>query len=249
MEKKRVYRNEWKYLVSYPEGRLLQDRLSPFLHLDKNVKDGDEYTIRSLYFDDYNDSSYRDKVNGVVTRKKWRIRIYNYSDDVISLERKSKEDSYIFKETAGISHEEFDRIIAGDYEFLLYKERNLYKEFYVELMSRLLRPKVIVDYERTPLVQDEGTVRITFDKNVRAAVGSWDIFDPDLPTLPAMNPNVHLVEVKYTEFLPQLIKQLLPMDGQDFTAFSKYSECYEAAHHLTDITAGINKTLDRRNFR
>ncbi|MFR7798920.1 MAG: hypothetical protein ACLU37_13135 [Collinsella sp.] len=41
-----------------------------------------------------------------------------------------------------------------------------------------------MDYEREPWVMDEGTVRITFDMNVRAAVGSFDIFDATLPALP-----------------------------------------------------------------
>lgn len=109
-------------------------------------------------------------------------------------------------------------------------------------MVKLLRPKVIVDYERTPMVMDAGTVRITFDKHVRAAVGSWDIFDPELPTLPAIEPGKLVLEVKYTEFLPQMIKSLLPLNGQEFSAFSKYAMCYEAAHHLTDPTAGISKT-------
>ena len=35
---------------------------------------------------------------------------------------------------------------------------------------------------------DAGTVRVTFDRNVRAAVGSWDIFDSTLPTLPVLEP-------------------------------------------------------------
>ena len=46
-----------------------------------------------------------------------------------------------------------------------------------------MRPRTIVDYDRVPWIMDEGTVRITFDSDVRAAVGSYDIFDPSLPTL------------------------------------------------------------------
>ena len=42
----------------------------------------------------------------------------------------------------------------------------------------LLRPRVIVDYEREPWILDAGTVRITFDMNVRAAVDGFDVFRP-----------------------------------------------------------------------
>ena len=51
-----------------------------------------------------------------------------------------------------------------------------------------MRPRTIVDYDRVPWIMDEGTVRITFDSDVRAAVGSYDIFDPSLPTLPVLEP-------------------------------------------------------------
>ena len=47
------------------------------------------------------------------------------------------------------------------------------REFYVEYMSNVLRPRVIVDYEREPWILDAGTVRITFDMNVRAAVDGF----------------------------------------------------------------------------
>ncbi|SFG26093.1 polyphosphate polymerase domain-containing protein [Oribacterium sp. WCC10] len=245
MEKpKDIYRNEWKYLISHSEGELLRRRLAPFLHLDKHAKE-DGYEIRSLYFDDYKNTAYNQKLMGVYARKKWRIRIYNYSDAKISLERKKKSGSYIFKEMADITREEFERIMAGDYGFLLEKKENLCKEFYVECLTNLLRPKVIVDYKRLPLILDEGTVRITFDSEVAAAVGSFDIFDETLPKLPAIDEGVEVLEVKYTEFLPQIISELLPTDGQEFVAFSKYVSCYDAAHQLTDVTAGISKNCGR----
>ena len=72
---------------------------------------------------------------------------------------------------------------------------------------------------------DEGTVRITLDQNVRAAVGGWDLFDPDLPTLPVLDPGTLVMEVKFTEFLPQLVRDLLPPKAQELTAVSKYLLC------------------------
>ena len=240
-DREHIYRHEWKYLLSHSEADMLRRRLEPFLTLDPHAG-ADGYEIRSLYFDDYNNSAYVQKLMGVYSRKKWRIRIYNYSDSKISLERKKKEGNYIYKESADLTRQEYWKIIDGDYEFLLQKEKNLYKEFYAECMFNLLRPKVIVDYNRIPLIMDEGTVRITFDSDVAAAIGGYDIFDPELPRLSAQDAEVEVLEVKYTEFLPQIIRKLLPSDGSEVVAFSKYVACYEAAHHLTDPTAGISKT-------
>lgn len=246
--KTKPYRNEWKYLISLKEAELLKQRLMPFMKLDSHAQDGG-YLIRSLYFDDYFNTAYNEKLMGVMNRQKWRIRIYNYTDNVISLERKKKSGSYILKESAKLSRAEFEKILAGDYTFLLERPENLCGEFYYECTSKLLRPKVIVDYDRVPLILDEGTVRITFDSNVRAAVGSFDIFDAGLPVLSAMETDRLILEVKYTEFLPQMIKELLPLNGQEFTAVSKYTLCYDAAHHLTDPTAGLSKSVFNGRLR
>ena len=179
---------------------------------------------------------------GVYARQKWRVRIYNYKDDRISLERKKKRGNYIFKESAPLSREEFERIVAGDFGFLLRRQENLCREFWVECTAALLRPKVIVDYRRTPLILEEGTVRLTFDEDVRAAVGSFDIFDPALPVISAQEPDKVLLEVKYTEFLPRFIRQLLSDGAKEYHSFSKYVACYEAARHLTNLSAGIGKS-------
>ena len=235
------YRNEWKYLISEAEATLLRQRLSVYLEPDGNARNG-QYMIRSLYFDDMWNSAYHEKMMGVENRQKWRIRIYNCSDGSIKLERKKKRGSYIHKESAAITREEFEKILANDYSFLLRSPKNLCREFYFECTSRLLRPKVIVDYDREPWIRREGDVRITFDRDVRAAVGSWDIFDPMLPTLRAIEPDMLVLEVKFTEFLPRGIRRILPVDGQDFTALSKYAACYDRAWHLTDPRSSVWKS-------
>lgn len=241
------YRNEWKYLISKWEAEALKNRLSPLMERDPHTTDG-KYMIRSLYFDDYWNSSYEEKMMGIEERQKWRIRIYNYSDKKISLERKKKQGSYIHKDSAALTRMEYESIINGDYAFLLSHQKQLCREFYYECMVKLQRPKVIVDYEREPFIKEEGDVRITFDYDVRAALGGYDIFDPGLPILAALEPETLVLEVKFTEFLPGMIRKVLPLDGQEFTAVSKYTLCCERAGHLTDMLAGISKT-NRRSMR
>ena len=138
--KKELFRNEWKYLISEGEKELLRLRMSPFLHLDPHADEGG-YMIRSLYFDDYWNSAYEEKEAGILMRKKYRIRIYNYSDRSIKLERKKKHGSYIFKESAPLTREEVEKILAGDYEFLLKSQYPLCREFYVECVSNMMRPQ------------------------------------------------------------------------------------------------------------
>lgn len=225
-DKKPRFRHELKYLISTKEKDVLVRKLEPLIARDKHAENG-IYTIRSLYFDDMWQTAYTEKLLGTAIRKKYRIRIYNFSDDVIKLERKTKQGSYIYKQDAPLTKQEFYQILKGDFAFLLKREEALCKTFYVECTSNLLRPRVIVDYEREPFVYRYGDVRITFDMDVRTALLSYDIFDDKLPILGTMPPDTLVMEVKYTEFLPQQIRNILPQDAEDLSAFSKYVVCYE----------------------
>ena len=235
MSKPERYRNEWKYLIDTSEKELICKRLSPVLKLDKHAKNGG-YMLRSLYFDDYFNTAYEEKDAGVLRRKKYRIRIYDCGDSSIKLERKKKFGSYIFKESASLTRDEVYKILDGDYDFLLKSPKPLCQEFYYECVSNVMRPRTIVDYDREPWVSDEGTVRITFDMQVRAAIGSFDIFDPNLPTLPVLEPGKCVMEVKFTEFLPQGVREVLPDRASEFTAVSKYVLCYEKTEYLNSFT-------------
>lgn len=229
--KREQYRHEWKYLINEGEKEAMISQMRSVFKPDSHAIGG-HYLIRSLYFDDFENSAYEEKGEGVLERKKYRIRIYNCSDSPIKLERKKKYDAYIYKESANLTHEEFDRIMAGDYKFLLDNPQSLCREFYVECMSNIMRPRVIVDYDREPWLLDFGTVRITFDCNVRAAIGSFDIFDPDLPTLSVLDPGKVVLEVKYTEFVPQIVREMIPPKAADITAFSKYTMCCDKTMYM-----------------
>lgn len=231
-QKTKPYRHELKYFISKAEMAELELRMRPYFHLDRHAG-ASGYMIRSLYFDDIDDSAYEEKYAGVFARKKYRIRFYNCKDNVIHLERKKKAGNYIYKESAPITHAELEQIMAGDYSFLLERKENFMKEFYFECVAKMLRPRVIVDYDRMPYVLDEGTVRITFDEKVRGCgpfVG--DLFDEDLPTMEVLPAGKLILEVKYTEFCPQIVRSLLPPKAEELTAASKYVLCCDKINYL-----------------
>lgn len=226
MNKKAIYRHELKFQISNSDRDIQEARMRDILSLDAHGGENG-YLIRSLYFDDYWESAYEEKLMGTATRKKYRIRIYDHKDSVIKLECKNKQGSYIYKKAADITREEFYKILQGEFRFLLQHKEAVCHEFYVACTSDMLRPRVIVDYDRTPYVYDAGTVRITFDSHVRAAVGSYDIFDRNIPTIEVMPANQLIMEVKYTECLPQIIQNIIPQDHGEYIAASKYCMCYE----------------------
>ncbi|HPJ02427.1 MAG TPA: polyphosphate polymerase domain-containing protein [Candidatus Limiplasma sp.] len=228
MNKKR-FRHELKYLINLPDWALLKTRMAGVMQRDNNVDEHGEYWIRSLYFDDYWHTAFEDKDAGVMIRKKYRLRVYNCSDATIRLERKQKIGPYIHKESAPITRRQVAMLLNGDYQFLEKSDHPLLKEFYFECTSRLMRPRVMVDYDREPYVMEAGDVRITFDKHVRAGFGTFDLFDPHLPAVEVLPANQMIMEVKYTELLPRIVRGLLPPRASIMTAASKYTLCCSAA--------------------
>ena len=226
------YRHELKYMISTQESALLRQKLEQILPKDQNAVGGG-YHIRSLYFDDLFESAYEDKMAGIESRKKYRIRIYNYSDRQIRLECKHKEGQYIKKETMSLTKDEAQALIGGDPGFLMGKKDPLGVRFYMEHLQNRLHPSVIVDYDRIPFVYPYGNVRITFDSDVRAGVFVDDLFDTNLPVMQVMERDKLILEVKYTEYLPELVRCMLPVADSAYIAYSKYTMCLEKKKELS----------------
>ncbi len=218
-------RHELKYFINPAELEVLRARLRPVMHLDSHCVDGKPYVIRSLYLDDVDDSAYYDKVSGVMARDKYRIRIYRHSDKEIFLERKRKLGDLIQKSSVQITRRLCEQIMDGDPRGLQTSSSPLLQDVYVQMRTRLLRPAVIVDYEREAYLHPAENVRITFDLRLRSGLHSTELFNPDLPTVCPHDGNVEILEVKFDEYLPDHIRALLDGIQADRSAVSKYVLC------------------------
>ena len=98
----------------------------------------------------------------------------------------------------------------------------LEKELYSEMKMCGMSPKSIVEYERTAFVDYRGNVRITFDRNIRGSTDISGFLEPQIPAVPLLPTNKHVLEVKYDEFLPEYIEQTICLGSLQRTAFSKY---------------------------
>ena len=81
---------------------------------------------------------------------------------------------------------------------------------YLESRRNLLRPKVIVDYDREAFVYKPGNVRITFDSHVKSALNSKALFDMKTPLVGVYEEPGVILEIKYDNFLPKHIRGLFP---------------------------------------
>ncbi len=219
------YRHELKYVVTAAQQALLQNRIEGLIKPDSHVGADGMYHIRSLYFDDYYNSCYNENEIGCDPREKFRIRIYNASSDRIRLELKQKEHGMTRKLSCLLTKEQCLELMAGrplppdpSYPPVLQKLN-------LQMRTRLLRPRIIVEYDRIPYVEPLGNTRITLDLNIRSS-GYTSLFLQEQPPMrPIMPRGQNILEVKYDEYLPDAIYRNLQLESLRQTAYSKYYLC------------------------
>lgn len=229
---KPAYRHEWKFLLTTAEYCQLRSVLQAVMGQDIHAGPQGGYHIRSLYLDDIYRTAYRQKLEGVQLRKKYRVRVYNCSDTHIALECKYKNGAYVHKQTVPLTRAEYERFLAGDYTFLLRKPQPLAAQFYLDARAMVLRPCVTVAYDREAFVNDVGTVRITFDRALCAMTARQDLFDPAAPAYHVLDPGQLILEVKYTGILPEYIQSIFSAYSFVRTSASKFCLCVDRIHHV-----------------
>ena len=218
------YRHECKHWITYSDVIAIRQRMQAIARPDPHAVDG-KYLIRSLYFDNLDNKALREKNNGLNRREKFRIRYYNMDPaSVIHLEKKIKVDNLGTKYSATLSMEEAQKIVDGDIGWMLDSGRPLVQELYCKMFYQGLTPKVIVDYTREPFIYDPGNVRVTLDYDIRTGLDKTDFLNPDCITIPAGDAPI-LMEVKWDEFLPGIIRDAVQLKGVRLGAFSKFAQC------------------------
>ena len=217
------FRHEWKHEINYADMLVLRQRLKAVMQPDSHAAGG-SYFIRSLYFDNLADKALREKIDGVNHREKFRIRYYNHDTSLIHLEKKSKWNGLGNKQGAMLTAQETQAIVDGDWDWMLESGRPLVQVLYSKILSQGLRPKTIVDYTREPFVYAPGNVRVTLDYDIRTGLNCTDFLNPDCVTIPAGSAPI-ILEVKWDEFLPSVIRDIVQLDGRRTAAFSKYAVC------------------------
>ncbi len=219
------YRHEYKYFVPVQKMLCIEQRIKPLMHHDLNADSEGIYTIRSLYFDDYENSCYYENENGTDPREKFRLRIYNSDKSLVKLELKQKHSGKTKKMSCNVPYELCGELINGNIPDISAIDSPVYRKFCMQRMTRLLKPKVIVEYDRRPYVYTDGNVRVTFDLNIRSSNDIRDFFERQIKSRPVMPTNMHIFEVKFDEFLPDFLHQAVEVEKLRQETFSKYYIC------------------------
>jgi len=219
------YRHEYKFLISRADAELLKLRLPHIMERDPHAGETGSYTIRSLYFDDVNAAAYYEKTDGIDNRTKYRIRFYNYDSSVIKLEKKEKLGNLTRKTAQTITKND-----ARALEYALSSGcpdtcDGLTEELRLACLSRGLRPKVLVDYDRTPFLCNAGNTRITIDENLRTRPYIAHLFASPRAMIPVLEPDQVILEVKFDDFLPGYLADALADIPKVNMAISKFAMC------------------------
>lgn len=223
------YRHEYKYFINSFDKVELLARLEGILEKDCHVLEDGGYRIRSVYFDDLNDTCLYQNIDGTDPRSKYRIRYYNRDIDRIQLEKKSKYRGMTYKESCPLSTDECHILLCGD-----YLDESEYEGLKAQLLLDLrlgnLVPKVIVTYDRIPFVFPGGNVRITFDSNLTSSNDIRSFLVAEYGQRSVFSDGCSILEVKWDELLPLHIRETLQISNMSWTAFSKYYYC--RVYHL-----------------
>jgi hypothetical protein len=220
-----MYRRELKYYINAHQKHILTKKLSKICHRDPFSDPEGGYLVSSLYFDDYDQSAFFNKVSGIRKRKKFRVRVYNYQSDLIKLERKIKRGSFTEKAHIQISKEAYEHLVSPDVRFLKDRDDPVAKDFYLDYRTRNLRPRVVVEYRREAFIYRYGDVRICFDYSLKAGPFQKDLFSNGY-MVSALPRDQIILEVKFTGYLPEVIRYIIQMNNLQRQSISKYAKCF-----------------------
>lgn len=224
----------------------------PFIYLDEYVKEdkGNEYTVRSIYYDSSNFDFYHEKLDGTKIRKKLRIRSYDKEagNNLVFLEIKNKYDNFVGKNRAPIKfHNLYELIKTKDFESYTLTNNgyaNSLKDsekFFHHIIRNDLKPTILIVYEREAFFSKfDKSLRITFDKNLR-------YFDrPNIKSLykdddlESPIPNHFVLELKFNNGYPNWLRDIVQEFGLVRRSVSKYTICIDSSNILNPMKKRIN---------
>ncbi len=220
-------RHELKQVINREDDMILSSRLCHLFGHDEHADRDGSYRITSLYFDTPDDRALRQKKDGVDRREKFRLRYYGSDTSFIRLEKKIKINGLCAKDSAVLSRKETEKLLAGEYAFMAESENALLVEFYSKIRTQLLRPKTVVVYDREAFVYSPANVRITLDRDIRTTAGTgcmnFLLCEPAL--LKTEEKGITVFEIKYDEFLPEIVRAAVQLQNSKTGAYSKYASC------------------------
>lgn len=223
---KRFNRYEIKYTIPVAALPALKGDLERFLAKDAYGGDKGFYSIASLYFDTPDLDCYRNKLDGLLFRRKLRIRVYPELDDGKAfVEIKQRVNRTVQKRRLQMTLKDAYAMCSGSMHFKLSEadDQEVADEVHFLVTALRLKPKNVIAYTRQAYVGhtvDPG-LRLTFDTLVRTRAASFDLEQHRKMQL-AFPAARAIMEVKANERVPHWLLSMLARHQCTLTRVSKY---------------------------
>ncbi|MDD2807022.1 MAG: polyphosphate polymerase domain-containing protein [Patescibacteria group bacterium] len=229
-------RFEFKYQVPLDFVDGIIPELLKYMEFDSYAKLAKDnlYDVASLYFDTAGYGCYFDKIDGQKTRKKLRVRFYDFKlnpDTPVFLEIKRKYDNVVIKDRINLDYETYHKMVElGESRNLVFAGQNeeTFSEFFWLKDSNGMRPQNVVVYSRKALISkvDPG-FRVTIDTNIRTHQAN---FLRDFGIDQTVFPGVAIIEVKFNNVMPFWFHDIITTYGLEQRPFSKYCNSLEVCY-------------------
>lgn len=223
-------RLELKYRLDAFAYRRLQAAVRAQLRLDRHSRAaGGRYPVRSLYFDTSDLAAYTDKMIGLPTRVKPRLRAYGHRlEDApfVTVELKARLGMTVVKESTRIDAATY-RDFAARGSFEDAADDPVLAAFERVRRRGLLRPSALVAYRREAYESRAGRadpLRVTFDHRVESARAER-LFDT--VRWRAAAPSAVVLEIKTPSRVPPWLERLVLDHGLYSEPNSKYTQAIE----------------------
>ena len=166
-------RYEFKYLLSSASRAHIEAEVRHFMNVDGHTEAArdDQYLVRSNYFDTADSVNFYEKIDGIRTRRKYRIRTYadeKGTDVPVYLEVKGRHNERTYKERVMLDWDDVAMCLdeARRLELLSkHPETPLVESFVFHAVRNRLKPRILVDAGFSNQVQ-----HLRFSRNASAGV-------------------------------------------------------------------------------
>jgi len=217
-----ISRSELKYYIPSEKLTGFLDGLSKIMELDPHCNSLYEgYRINSVYLDSNNRQCLQDKLDGVLFRKKFRLRRYENSSKCY-FEVKSKFGSRSIKQGFSLNKTELKKFQKQRFEEVKFLEKNGISD---QLVSGSYSEVVSIDYRRIAFRSDFFNIRVTVDYSMACDFNNLSGDLSSYAIIPLLFDDRAIVEIKFDKYVPTSLRKYFENCGFLIrTSFSKY--CY-----------------------
>ncbi|MDC0253335.1 polyphosphate polymerase domain-containing protein [Bacteriovoracales bacterium] len=244
VKKENFARYEFKFLLRAEKRIRVENEVKNFMRFDGYCHESldNSYYVNSLYFDDPKGASFYEKVDGIKTRKKYRIRSYGetYEEGIpIFFEEKVRYNNRTLKYRIPILEEHIP-LFCDERKILqvgkYYPGIDFVDRFIYQKLKNRIRPRVKVLYIRRPYVSDyDMNFRITFDDSIKG-LKTDSIFSHKKDFWKLSAPGYTILEVKFFRRIPAWFHRILQKNNLERVSISKFCLGMEATGQELDLS-------------